>query len=356
MLNSHTEECGVGLELERTSSFDDVVVAGCVAGSAAAVSGAIRTHDVLLTVDGISFFGKSLVHVRQAIRGPKGTVVRLKFSREGRGTFEVVLARKHHLPSGQLAEHMPPGTLDSRFSRPASIVAFDSVSSDHTELLLRSERRSSDLESSIHRRSEVFGVQAGYSDRENSGAKRLQGGSRFGAAEEEHLGKSEHTSNMRLLNGGKFLRPLLRASEMLERDTRDEQVQGHALGHASDDEPAVCTRRRAPEHAQPRALRDRETGRESLEELGWRRPNNLESREHRAAPQRSAPLRRQPKQHAQHVQHEHHAQQEARAQKSHQRHAPPHQHHHRREPCRPPPQQQHTLAQRRVPSQTQVSQ
>jgi hypothetical protein len=338
----------VGLELERTSSFDDVVVAGCVAGSAAALSGAIRTHDVLLTVDGIGFFGKSLVHVRQAIRGPKGTVVRLKFSREGR-TFEVVLARKHHLPSGQLAEHMPPGTLDSRFWQPASIMAFDSVSSDHTELLLRSERRSSDLESSIHRRSEVFGqrVQAGYSDRENSGAKRLQGGSRFGAAEEERLGKTEHGSNMRLLNGGKFLRPLLRASEMLERDTRDEQAQGHALGHAPDDEPAVCTHTRAPEHAQPRALRDRETGRESLEELGWRRPDHLESREHRAAPHSSAPLRRQPKQHAQHVQHAHHAQHAQHVQ---------HAHHHRHEPCRPQPQQEHTLAQRRVPSHTQVSQ
>jgi hypothetical protein len=56
------------------------------------------------------------------------------------------------------------------------------------------------------------------------------------------------------------------------------------------------------------------------------------------------------------VQHAHHAQQEARAQKSHQRHTPPHPHHHRHEPCRPQPQPQHTLAQRRVPSHTQVSQ
>ena len=99
------EICGVGLELETTGTYDDVLVAGCLGGSSSHTCGVILRGDMLLSVDGISFFGQPLGQVRAAIRGPRGSIVRVTLQRvfalkrqqqaAGDGVYEVVLTRQH---------------------------------------------------------------------------------------------------------------------------------------------------------------------------------------------------------------------------------------------------------------------
>ena len=96
-------DVGVGLELEKAGAYEDVVIAGCVPGGAAHESGAILSGDVLLAVDGASFFGQPLGRVRAAIRGPKNTRVRLSLRRmleHGMSArdFDVDLVRKSAPP------------------------------------------------------------------------------------------------------------------------------------------------------------------------------------------------------------------------------------------------------------------
>lgn len=134
---------GVGLELEREArgpAAPVVVVAGCVNQSPAAQCGAIRSGDVLLSVDGLSVGAHPLEQIRGAICGRPGSLVRLAFRRPARGPgaggagqlkFEVVLERGR--PAAQRAAFAAPasygGALDA-----ASVGAGARDGADH-ELL-----------------------------------------------------------------------------------------------------------------------------------------------------------------------------------------------------------------------------
>lgn len=135
---------GVGLELERKArgpAAPVVVVAGCVNLSPAAQCGAIRSGDVLLSVDGLSVGAQPLEQIRGAICGRPGSLVRLAFRRPPRGPggegqlnfFEVVIPRGRPADPPQRAALAAPasygGALDA-----ASVGAGARDGADH-ELL-----------------------------------------------------------------------------------------------------------------------------------------------------------------------------------------------------------------------------
>ena len=138
------DDVGVGLGLEKAGAYEDVVIAGCVPGGAAHESGAILSGDVLLAVDGASFFGQPLGRVRAAIRGPKNTRVRLSLRRMlGHGMsardFDVDLVRKsapkppappsleEHEVAGATALDISNGVLPQKRERQGNAIDFSAA-------------------------------------------------------------------------------------------------------------------------------------------------------------------------------------------------------------------------------------
>jgi hypothetical protein len=136
---------GVGLELEREArgpAAPVVVVAGCVHLSPAALCGAIRSGDVLLSVDGLSVGAQPLEQIRGVICGRPGSLVRLAFRRPPRGPgaggagqikFEVVLERGRPAAPPQRAALAAPASYGDALDA-ASVGAGARDGADH-ELL-----------------------------------------------------------------------------------------------------------------------------------------------------------------------------------------------------------------------------
>ena len=76
-----------------------LVVVAPLAGSPAARAD-LRTGDLILAADGVSFDGQSVDGARELIRGPKGSTVTLSIQRENQEPFALEIVAGRHPPGG----------------------------------------------------------------------------------------------------------------------------------------------------------------------------------------------------------------------------------------------------------------
>ena len=88
-----TEHVGLGLRLERSTKGPDVYIQEIVPGFAAADSGKLRVHDVVVAVDHIPLMEMELDAVKQLTIGEEGSYCTLQIQR-GDHYFQVTLMRK----------------------------------------------------------------------------------------------------------------------------------------------------------------------------------------------------------------------------------------------------------------------
>ncbi len=103
--DQRSEYFGIGASIQNyaTGPDTDTFITSTFEGSPAA-RGALRFGDRILEVDGVSMTGKPSLEVRDKIRGPRGSVVRLKLERAGDKKIQTVALTRDAVPQPSIPD------------------------------------------------------------------------------------------------------------------------------------------------------------------------------------------------------------------------------------------------------------
>jgi carboxyl-terminal processing protease len=103
--DQRSEYFGIGASIQNyaTGPDTDTFITSTFEGSPAA-RGALRFGDRILEVDGVSMSGKPSLEVRDKIRGPRGSVVRLKLERAGDKKIQTVALTRDAVPQPSIPD------------------------------------------------------------------------------------------------------------------------------------------------------------------------------------------------------------------------------------------------------------